>query len=314
MPDTLERDDWPALPLDGWISSYETLHRWVQIVGKTRLVLAPFENHWWHCAFYVTPVGLTTSSMPYGEGREQRALDVEFDFLNHVLTVRSSAGDARCLSLEQKSVADFWDEWRGLLDVFDVNVRLSGRPNEMSDVTPFALDHEHATYDREAISRFFRALSNADRVLKRFKGRFTGKSSPVHFWWGGFDLACTRFSGRRAPPRSGGIPNLPDYVVQEAYSHECISAGWWPGTVGTPCEEPAFYAYAYPEPNGCAAAAVQPSGAYYHSDMHEWILPYDDVRRAPDPDAAIIQFLESTYDVAARLARWDGYPTERRAA
>ncbi len=307
-------DDWPALSLDGWISTYETLHRWVQIVGKTRLGLAPFENHWWHCALYVTPAGLATSPMPYGERNHQRAMDAEFDFLNHVVTARTSAGETRCLALENRSVADFYDEWRGVLDIFDVNVRFLGRPNEVTDATPFARDHGHATYDRDAVSGWFRALSQADRALKRFRGRFTGKSSPVHFWWGGFDLACTRFSGRRAPPRSGGIPNLPDYVVRESYSHECISAGWWPGTAGTPCEEPAFYAYAYPEPGGCAAAAVQPSAAYYHTDMQEWILPYDDVRRAPDPEGAIAQFLESTYDAASRLAKWDGFGTESRAA
>jgi hypothetical protein len=307
-------DEWPALPLTGWLASYETLHRWVQIVGKTRLGLAPFENHWWHCAFYVTPVGLSTSSMPYGEPNHRRAIDAEFDFLNHIVTVRTTAGEARCLALENRSVADFYESWLGLLDILDVNVRIYGRPNEIEDATPFAEDHRHSTYDRDAVGRWFRALSQADRALKRFRGRFTGKSSPVHFWWGGFDLACTRFSGRRAPPRSGGIPNLPDYVVRESYSQECMSAGWWPGTAGTQCEEAAFYAYAYPEPRGCAAAAVEPAAAYYHSDMQEWILPYDEVRRSPDPEAQITRFLETTYDAAARLADWTGDRSETRGA
>ncbi len=258
-------------------------------------------NHWWHSALYVTPWGLTTSSMP----TNGRAIDAEFDFVNHELTVRHSGGETRTIELEKKSVADFYGEWFELLRGLDVDVRIWPRPNEIADATPFAADREHASYDADAVGRWFRALSSVDHVLKEFRGRFVGKSSPVHFWWGGFDLACTRFSGRRAPPHAGGIPNCPTYVMREAYSHECISAGWWPGTPGSPVAEAAFYAYAYPEPVGCASARIRPAAAFYHPELREWILPYDAVRTAPDPSAAITAFLESTYEVAATLGGWD---------
>lgn len=299
---TLSRTQaWPRLELAEWLPTYRTLHRWVQIVGKTRLALAAFQNHWWHCALYVTPWGLTTSTMP----RDGRAIDAEFDFVHHRLAVRASSGETGRIKLESKSVADFYAEWRELLRVLGVDARIWPRPNEIADATPFADDRTHASYDAEAVSRWFRALSNVDRTLERFRGRFIGKSSPVHFWWGGFDLACTRFSGRRAPPHPGGVPNCPDYVMREAYSRECISAGWWPGTAESPVAQAAFYAYAYPEPAGCAAASIRPASAFYHPEMREWILPYETVRRAPDPDAAIMEFLESTYEAAATLGGWD---------
>jgi hypothetical protein len=292
---------WPSLTLDEWLPTYATLHRWTQIVGKTRLKLAPFENHWWHCTLYVTARGLTTSPMPYRDG----VLEIEFDFLAGVLLARTSGADARLLRLEDKSVADFYHEYRALLTSLDVDVRIVPTPNEMPDATPFADDHAHATYDGVAVRRWWGALVQADRLLKQFRGGFAGKCSPSHFWWGAFDLACTRFSGRPAPPHPGGIPNCPNYVMREAYSRECISAGWWPGTAGSPVAEPAFYAYAYPEPLGCNAAPIEPAAAFYHQGMREWILPYDAVRAADDPDAMVLTFLESTYETAATLGAWD---------
>jgi len=293
--------DWPSLPLDEWLPTYATLHRWVQIVGKTRLGLAPFENHWWHCTLYVTARGLTTSPMPYHGG----VVEVDFDFVDDVLLARTSRGETRQMRLEDRSVADFYQEYGAMLAALDVDVRIVGTPNEVPDATPFSIDHVHATYDAAAARRWWRALVRADRVLKKFRGRFSGKVSPSHLWWGGFDLACTRFSGRPAPKHPGGIPNCPDYVMIEAYSHECISAGWWPGTRGGSVAEPAFYAYAYPEPAGCSTASIAPATAFYDEETREWILPYDAVRRAAEPDATILEFLESTYNVAATLARWD---------
>ncbi|MGH7710089.1 MAG: DUF5996 family protein [Gemmatimonadaceae bacterium] len=294
-------DPWPALPLDEWLPTYLTLHRWTQIVGKTRLGLAPFENHWWHCALYTTARGLTTSPMPYRGG----VVEIEFDFLDDLLLAKTSAGDTRSLQLQDKSVADFYHEYRGMLAALDVDVRITPTPNEVVDATPFPKDNAHATYDDDAARRCWRALVQADRVLRRFRGGFAGKCSPSHFWWGGFDLACTRFSGRRAPQHPGGIPNCPNYVTREAYSHECVSAGWWPGTADSPVAEAAFYAYAYPVPAGCDVAPIRPAAAFYQREMRLWILPYDAVRAADDPDAMVTEFLESTYAAAATLSGWD---------
>ncbi|MGQ0643409.1 MAG: DUF5996 family protein [Gemmatimonadaceae bacterium] len=293
--------DWPALALEEWLPTYTTLHRWTQIVGKTRLGLAPFENHWWHCTLYVTAHGLTTSPMPYAGG----LVEIEFDFLGDTLQLRTSRAATRSLRLEQKSVADFYGEFRAVLKALDIDVRITPTPNEIADATPFPVDREHASYDGDAARRCWRALVQADRALKSFRSGFGGKCSPSHFWWGGFDMACTRFSGRAAPPYQGAVPNCPPYVMQEAYSHECISAGWWPGTVGAPVAEPAFYAYAYPVPPGCAAATIHPAAAYYQEVMGLWILPYDAVREAQHPHAVILQFLESTYAAAAALSGWD---------
>jgi hypothetical protein len=292
---------WPALRLDDWWPTYATLHRWTQIVGKTRLALSPFENHWWHCALYVSARGLRTPPMTYEGGY----VDIEFNFLGDALIAHTSEGDAQSLRLEKKSVAQFFKEYRLMLSALGVRVHIAPSPNEVADGTPFADDHGHAAYDAHAVRRWWTALANADRALKKFRSRFLGKCSPSHFWWGGFDLACTRFSGRPAPIHPGGMPNTPDYVMREAYSHECISAGWWPGTPDTPVTEPAFYSYAYPVPQGCDIAAIAPAAAMYQPDLREWILPYEAVRAASDPDAMIAEFLESTYEAAAGLAGWD---------
>jgi len=300
-------ESWPRLPLAEWRDSQTTLHRWTQMVGKTRLALAPMQNHWWQVTLYLTARGLGTSPIPY----RNQSFEVEFDFLEHLLMVRTADGSTRSLPLVSQSVAQFYGAYRAMLRSLDIEPKIVPVPNELMDATPFTRDQEHASYDAEAAHRCWRILAQTDRVLKEFRGRFIGKCSPSHFWWGGFDLACTRFSGRRAPMHPGGIPNCPDYVTQEAYSHECISAGWWPGTPGTPVEEPAFYAYAYPEPPGCSAATVQPTAAAYHPVMREWILPYEAVRTSADPDAALMQFLESTYDAAASLGGWDRAALER---
>jgi hypothetical protein len=298
-------EPWPALPLAGWQDSYETLHLWTQVVGKVRLALAPMVNHWWQVPLYVSARGLTTSAMPYGD----RVVELTFDFRDHVLRVETSDGGSRTVALAPRSVADFHGETLAALHGLGVDVRIDRRPVELPVVIPFDEDETHTAYDGEAVRRCWRVLAQASRVLGAFRGRFVGKCSPVHFWWGSFDLACTRFSGRRAPPHPGGIPNLPDRVAREAYSHECMSAGWWPG--GGAVNEPAVYAYAYPEPAGCPAAAIQPDAAYYHPELREWILPYDAVRTAPDPDAVLLAFLESTYDAVARLGDWDRPALER---
>jgi hypothetical protein len=298
---------WPPLPLDQWQATYATLHLWTQIVGKTRLRLAPMQNHWWHCTLYLTSRGLGTSPVPYGE----RTFEIEFDFIDHQLVVRTTDGEMRTLPLVARTVADFYREYLALFRSLGIEVRIYQVPSEIADAIPFAEDRAHASYDGEAAQRCWGVLVHTDRVLKTFRGRFVGKCSPVHFWWGGFDLACTRFSGRRAPTHPGGFPNLPDYVTREAYSHECISAGWWPG--GGLIAEPAFYAYAYPEPPGCPDAPVRPAAARYDLAMREWILPYDAVRDAPDPDGALMEFLQSTYEAAAGLGGWDRAALERPA-
>jgi hypothetical protein len=294
--------EWPSLVLDEWLPTYATLHRWVQIVGKTRLALSPFQNHWWHSTLYVTVRGLSTSPMPIGS---DGSLDIEFDFLHDRLLMQTSDGRTQALVLQNKSVAEFYSQYRSALRALDVDVRIYPVPNEIPDATPFADDHEHRTYDGEAARRCWGALTRADRALKEFRGGFAGKSSPSHFWWGAFDLACTRFSGRTAPLHPGGIPNCPAYVMREAYSHECISAGWWPGAAGSAVTSPAFYAYAYPQPPGLDVAPIRPSAARYDLTFGEWILPYDDVRTASDPSAMVAEFLESTYETAAELGKWD---------
>jgi len=296
---------WPELPLAQWQDTYATLHMWTQIVGKTRLALAPMQNHWWQIALYVTPRGLTTSAMPCG----RRSLAVDFDFLDHVLWLRSSDGATRALPLVARPVADFYAEYLATLRALHVEVTLRPGPVEVPVAIPFAEDREHASYDPDAAQRCWRILLQADRVLKRFRGRFLGKSSPVHFFWGSFDLASTRFSGRRAPRHGGGAPNCPDYVMVEAYSHECSSCGFWPG--GGPIPEPVFYAYTYPEPDGYAGRAVRPEGAYYHREMREFVLPYEVVRRATAPDDLLLDFVQSTYDAAADCGRWDRAALDR---
>lgn len=290
---------WPALPLEAWQDTCETLHRWTQIVGKIRLAQGPWLNHSWHTTLYVTARGLTTSPMPHGT----RTFEIELDFVDHRLAVRSSDGGTGGFPLEPQTVAAFYARLMGELDALGLHVDIHKRPNELPDTLPFDRDEVHRAFDREYAQRFWRILVQADRVLKRFRGRFIGKCSPVHFFWGAADLAVTRFSGRRAPEHPGGIPNLPDRVTREAYSHEVSSCGFWPG--GGPIPYPAFYAYAYPEPAGFAETPVRPEGAFYGQDLHEFVLPYDLVRRSADPDAALLEFLQATYEAAARPGDWD---------
>ena len=297
----------PELDLNAWAATQSTLQRWIQIVGKTRLKFAPMQNHWWQVVLYVTTRGLTTSPIPY----EGRTFEVSFDFVNHELVILTSEGETRAMPLRSRSVAEFYDEYLATLRSLGVTAKLWPVPQEMPDTLRFNDDHIHDSYDPDAAHRCWQVLVFTDRTLKDFRGRFIGKCSPSHFWWGGFDLACTRFSGKPAPPHPGGIPNLADYVTRESYSYECISAGWWPGNVGGPVAEAAFYAYSYPEPPGCDVAPVEPEGAYYHPQMREWVLPYEVVRNAPDPEHTLLQFLQSTYDAAARLAKWDRARLER---
>ena len=308
MSEPAAQEEWPPLPFDEWEDTLATLHRWTQMVGKTRLALAPMTNHWWQVTLYLTARGLTTSPMPVG----QRTVEIEFDFLDHVLAARTSDGASRRMRLAPRSVADFHREYRTLLRSLDVEAKIWPVPVEMPEAVPFTDDVVHASYDAGAAHRCFRVLAQADRVLKEFRGGFLGKCSPVHFWWGGFDLSCTRFSGRRAPPHPGGLPNLADRVMREAYSHECISAGWWPG--GGVLREPAFYAYAYAEPAGLPAAAIRPREAYYHPALREFILPYEAVRTAARPDEMLLAFLQSTYEAAADLLGWDRAALERGLA
>lgn len=298
---------WPSLPLEAWRETYATLHRWTQIVGKTRLALAPMMNHWWHVAFTVTARGLSTTAIPYGT----RAFEVELDFIDHRLDARTSAGTARSMALAPRTVAEFYEEYLAMLDALGIQVTIWPVPVEVDAPIPFAEDRVHAAYDAEFAHRFWCILLQAHRVMEQFRGRFLGKSSPVQFFWGSFDLAVTRFSGRVAPPHPGGTPNVALRVMREAYSHELFSAGFWPG--GGSVREPAFYAYAYPEPPGLSEAPIQPDEAFYHPELHEFILPYDAVRAARAPDAALTAFLQSTYGAAATLARWDRAALERPA-
>ena len=298
---------WPQLVLSQWQDTLATLHRWVQIVGKTRLALAPAENHFWQVVQYVSARGLTTSPMPAGS----RTLEVEFDFVDHRLEARTSEGASRALPLQPMSVAEFYRRYREMLKALEIDVRIYPVPSEMAGATPFPADRDHASYDSDAAQRCWRILVQVDRVLKRFRGAFIGKCSPVHFWWGGFDLACTRFSGRRAPEHPGGVPGLPDRVTREAYSHECISAGFWPGSPEAPIEGPIFYSYIYPEPPGCREAQVRPFPAEYHPVLREWTLPYEVVRTASDPDAKLLEFLQSTYEAAADLGKWNRADLDR---
>ena len=302
-------DAWPRLPLEEWQETYSTLHRWLQVVGKTRLALAPAQNHWWHVTLHLTSHGFATGAMPHGA----RTLDAEFDFLEHRLVLRTSDGETRALQLASRSVADFYREYVARLQELGVPARIWPMPVELADPVRFDADDANATYDPDAAQRCWRALAQVDRLLHRFRSEFLGKCSPVHFWWGAFDIACTRFSGRPAPTHPGGVPNLADFVVREAYSHECISAGWWPGSIGGPVAEPAFYAYIYPEPAGARDAPVRPAQAFYHDELHEWVLPYDAVRASTDPDAAVMGFLASTYAAAADLAKWPRAELERHA-
>ena len=290
---------WPELPYAAWRESAETLQLWTQIVGKVRLSKTPWLNHSWHVVLYVTPRGLTTSPIPDGE----RSFEIAFDFIDHVLDIKTSEGAHRQLPLRPQSVASFYAELLGALADLNIEVAIDDMPNEIAAPIRFGDDHVHASYDADAVQRFGAMLRQADRVFKQFRTAFIGKASPVHFFWGSFDLAVTRFSGRRAPPHPGGVPYLPDAVAREAYSHEVSSAGFWPG--GGAIDYPAFYSYAYPAPDGFADAKVRPDAAFFSKDLGEFILPYDAVRTAEDPDEALLQFLQSTYEAAANGAKWD---------
>jgi len=294
-----DRKAWPELPYAAWRDTCATLHLWTQVVGKVRLAQAPWVNHSWQSALYVTPRGLSTSPIPYGS----RLFELEFDFRRHVLTVSTSDGEMREIGLYPRTVADFYAEVMAVLADLGLAVRIHEMPNEIADAVPFSADHDHAAYDPEYAERHWRVLMQVDRVFTLFRSAFIGKSSPVHFFWGSFDMAVTRFSGRPAPLHPGGVPNLPDAVAQEAYSHEVSSAGFWPGSPGV--EQAMFYAYAYPEPDGYAQAAVEPAEAHYNDALKEFVLPYDAVRTAPDPDQALLSFLQSTYEAAANAADWD---------
>ena len=290
---------WPDLPLEPWRDTYATLHMWTQIVGKIRLELMPWMNHSWHIPLYVTTRGLTTTPMPTGG----RALQIDFDFRDHRLLIATSDGAERSLALEPRSVADFYAEVMGTLDRMRLPVRIWSTPVEIPSPIPFERDTVHHSYDPELANRFWRIVVEVHRVFTEFRSAYVGKSSPAHFFWGSFDLAVTRFSGRLAPPREGPA------FMREAYSHEVISHGFWPGS--GPILEPAFYAYAVPEPDGLKTAPVLPEAAYYHPELNEFVLPYEAVRKAASPDEAIAAFVQSTYDRAATLGGWDRRSLER---
>jgi uncharacterized protein DUF5996 len=294
------QERWPELSYAAWKDTRNTLHLWTQIIGKIRLTLAPWQNHSWHVALYVTARGLTTSPMPCKGG----SLEIEFDFIDHVLWLRTSNGHSRQVMLRPVSVAAFYAEVGIALSELGVFITIDPMPSEMVDCIPFGEDDVHKSYDPEYARRFWRVLLAASEVFALFRTGFLGKVSPVHFFWGSFDLAVTRFSGRTAPLHPGGVPHLPDAVAQEAYSHQESSAGFWPGG-GGPIDYAAFYSYAYPAPEGFAAANVKPAQALFSKELGEFLLPYDAVRTARDPDAALMEFLQSTYDAAADLAKWD---------
>jgi hypothetical protein len=288
---------WPQLRGDDWIQTRETVHMWTQIVGKIRMAHTPMLNHWWHVTLYVTPRGLTTSKIPYGAG----AYDIEFDFCDHRLHIRSSNGTAGAVALETKSVAEFHAEVFETLGRLRIEASIRAVPNEVDPAIPFAEDHQHASYDPEAIWLFWQQLVQADRVLNDFRSHFRGKASPVHYFWGGMDLAYARFSGRAAPAHPGGVPNCADWVMVEGYSHELSSCGFWPGGG----DEGAFYAYAYPEPAGYAEYVSDSDGAAYSNDGRLYLLPYENVRTAPNPDKMLLWFLHATYEAAAETGHWD---------
>jgi hypothetical protein len=297
-------DRWPKLVYDEWKDTLATLHLWTQIVGKIRLRLEPMVNHWWNVTLYVTPRGLTTSAMPYPGGRW---LSIDFDFLGQRLEIAGCDDERDGFALQPMSVAAFYERLMKRLHGLGFDVHINKKPNEIADAVAFDQDTAHASYDAAYVERFFRALLQADRLCKAFRAPFLGKASPVHLFWGSFDLAVTRFSGRPAPPHPGGIPNMPDWVTREAYSREEQSVGFWPGGPGI---EASFYAYAYPEPPGFAQAQVAPPG-YWTDQLREFLLPYESVRTSPDPDRTVLDFFNSTYEAAADLAKWDRASLER---
>jgi Family of unknown function (DUF5996) len=290
---------WPELPTAAWRETYATLHLFSQIVGKIRLARAPWLNHSWHVALYVTTSGLTTSPIPDGA----RTFQIDFDFIQHCLRISTSDGATRQFALAGHSVASFYADVMTALAELGIHIAIDDMPNELPDPIQFSQDRLHSSYDPDAVARFLQILVNVDRVFKQFRTGFLGKASPVHFFWGSFDLAVTRFSGRRAPRHPGGVPHLSDEVACEAYSHEVSSAGFWPGSGAI--DYPAFYSYAYPEPAGFRAARVRPDAAFFSEALGEFILPYDAVRTAASADKTLLDFLQSTYEAAADAAKWD---------
>ena len=290
---------WPELPYAAWKDTRDTLHLWTQVVGKIRLALTPWLNHSWHVALYLTARGLTTSPISGGAFSFQ----IDFDFIDHRLRITTSDGRAREITLRPMTVAEFYAQVMAALDELGIAVQLRTMPCEIADAVPFELDTIHASYDADYANRFWRVLLAASEVFGHFRSGFLGKASPVHFFWGSFDLAVTRFSGRTAPPHPGGVPHLPNAVAREAYSHEVSSAGFWPG--GGPFDHAAFYSYAYPAPEGFAAAKVAPAAALFSTELGEFLLPYDAMRSARDPDATLMEFLQTTYAAAANLGKWD---------
>jgi hypothetical protein len=290
---------WPELNFADWKDTCATLHMWTQIVGKIRLKLTPWINHSWHVTLYLTSRGLGTSPIPHGA----ETFEINFDFLDHKLEILKSDGAQRSLELKPQTVADFYKAVMASLDELKLPVKIDIVPNEIPDPIPFDRDDKHRSYDPEYANRFWRVLAQADRVFKQFRSGFCGKCSPVHFFWGSFDLAVTRFSGRQAPPHPGGIPHLPDAITREAYSQEVSSLGFWPGADAMP--QAIFYSYAYPVPNGFGEAKVKPAAAAYNSQLKEFVLPYDAVRTSKSPDEALLDFAQSTYDAASTLGKWE---------
>ncbi|HEY4361970.1 MAG TPA: DUF5996 family protein [Bryobacteraceae bacterium] len=296
---------WPSLPLEDWSDTYATLHLWTQIVGKIRLAQSPWFNHSWHVPLYVTSTGVTTSPIPYGV----RTFQIDFDFIDHQLTLRASDGRKGGFPLRPQPVAEFYRCLMEEMGRIDLPVNIHKTPNEVSEPIRFDRDETHKAYSPEYANRFWRILVQSDRIMKEFRAGFIGKCSPVHFFWGAPDLAVTRFSGRRAPQHPGGVPNLPDFVAREAYSHEVSSCGFWPG--GGPVPYAAFYSYAYPEPAGFPAASIKPAAAFYSADLREFILPYEAVRQSETPDQMLLEFFQATYEAAANLSHWDREALER---
>jgi uncharacterized protein DUF5996 len=290
---------WPALPFAEWKETAATLHMWTQVVGKIRLALSPWTNHSWHVTLYLTARGLTTSPIPF---RDQ-VFEIRFDFVSHELRLLMSDGGLKTIPLRPQTVAQFYRAVTEALRDLGIEVQINTTPNEVDPAIPFDQDDKHRTYDPDFANRFWRVLLQSDRVFKEFRSEFCGKCSPVHFFWGSFDLAVTRFSGRRAPEHPGGVPHLPDAVTREAYSHEVSSLGFWPGNEMMP--DPVFYSYAYPEPRGFSEAQVQPSFAKYNPQLKEFVLRYDDMRKADSPDAELLEFARSTYAAASTLGNWD---------
>ena len=298
-------DDWPALPFMEWADTCATLHLWTQIVGKIRLAHMPLVNHWWNVPLYVTSRGLTTSTMSHGTSGFQ----IDFDFIDHCLKIATCAGDVESIGLAPRDVADFHAELMGRLRGLGLETHIWTMPVEIPDAIPFDRDHDHKSYDADSVNRFWRVLVQVDRLLNQFRSRFVGKASPVHFFWGSFDLAVTRFSGRTAPAINSLSPNLGAWVMQEAYSHEVSSCGFWPGNGGF--GQAAFYCYAYPEPPGFGQARIDQNATFYDPDLGQFILPYDAVRQTPSPDDEVMRYLQGTYEAAADLAHWDRAALER---